>query len=139
MLAVFAASAAQAQAPRPWEIGMQPAASQWKAEIIGLHDLVLAIITVITLFVGALLVVVMVRFRATDSGGPEDFMRTPLETLAEQIAGGALPVQVGKVFHLDDIVAAHRCMEENAAGGKIVVLTERAAPGAVPQPSAPKD
>jgi len=27
------------------------------------------------------------------------------------------------VFKLDDIVEAHRCMEENKAGGKIVVLT----------------
>jgi NADPH:quinone reductase-like Zn-dependent oxidoreductase len=30
---------------------------------------------------------------------------------------------VGKVFNLDQIVAAHRLMEENKAGGKIVVLT----------------
>lgn len=30
---------------------------------------------------------------------------------------------VGKVFHLDEIVEAHRTMEENRAGGKIVVLT----------------
>jgi len=27
------------------------------------------------------------------------------------------------VIKLDDIVEAHRCMEENKAGGKIVVLT----------------
>jgi len=27
------------------------------------------------------------------------------------------------VFKLDDIVEAHRCMEDNKAGGKIVVLT----------------
>ena len=31
-------------------------------------------------------------------------------------------VQIGQVFTLDRIVAAHRCMEENKAGGKIVVL-----------------
>lgn len=57
------------------------------------------------------------------AGEAEDFMRMPLEELVEQIAAGSLPVQVGKVFHLDDIVEAHRCMEENKAGGKIVVLT----------------
>jgi NADPH:quinone reductase-like Zn-dependent oxidoreductase len=34
-----------------------------------------------------------------------------------------LHVQVGRVFNLNDIVEAHRCMEENRAGGKIVVLT----------------
>jgi NADPH:quinone reductase-like Zn-dependent oxidoreductase len=59
----------------------------------------------------------------TYAGESEDFMRTPIEDLVEQIAGGTLRVQVGKTFHLDEIVEAHRCMEENKAGGKIVVLT----------------
>jgi NADPH:quinone reductase-like Zn-dependent oxidoreductase len=59
----------------------------------------------------------------TYDGGPEDFMRTPLEELVEQIAVGTLHVNVGKVFQLDQIAEAHRCMEENKAGGKIVVLT----------------
>jgi hypothetical protein len=40
-------------------------------------------------------------------------MRTPLNALAGQIA-----IQIGKVFCLDDIVEAHRCMEENMAGEK---------------------
>jgi len=57
------------------------------------------------------------------AGESEDFMRTPLEELVEQIAVGTLHVQVGKTFRLDEIVEAHRCMEENKAGGKIVVLT----------------
>ena len=59
----------------------------------------------------------------TYDGGPEDFMLTPLDELVEQVAVGTLPVQVRRVFKLDDIVEAHRCMEENRAGGKIVVLT----------------
>jgi NADPH:quinone reductase-like Zn-dependent oxidoreductase len=59
----------------------------------------------------------------TYAGESEDFMATPLEELVEQIAAGTLHVQVGKTFHLDEIVEAHRCMEENKAGGKIVVLT----------------
>jgi NADPH:quinone reductase-like Zn-dependent oxidoreductase len=50
-------------------------------------------------------------------------MLTPLEKLAEQIAAGMLHVQIGRTFQLDEIVDAHRCMEENKAGGKIVVLT----------------
>jgi NADPH:quinone reductase-like Zn-dependent oxidoreductase len=57
------------------------------------------------------------------TGGTEDFMRTPLNELAQQIAGGTLELQIGKTFHLDEIVEAHRTMEENTAGGKIVVLT----------------
>jgi NADPH:quinone reductase-like Zn-dependent oxidoreductase len=59
----------------------------------------------------------------TYDGGPEDFMLTPLDELVEQVAAGTLRVQVGRVFKLDDIVEAHRCMEENRASGKIVVLT----------------
>jgi NADPH:quinone reductase-like Zn-dependent oxidoreductase len=59
----------------------------------------------------------------TYDGGPEDFMLTPLDKLVQQIASGKLRVQVGKTFRLDEIVEAHRCMEENKAGGKIVVLT----------------
>jgi NADPH:quinone reductase-like Zn-dependent oxidoreductase len=59
----------------------------------------------------------------TYDGGPQDFMRTPLDELVEQIAAGSLHINVGKVFHLDQIAEAHRCMEENRAGGKIVVLT----------------
>jgi NADPH:quinone reductase-like Zn-dependent oxidoreductase len=57
------------------------------------------------------------------AGESDDFMRTPLSELAEQVASGKLRVQVGKTFHLDEIVAAHRVMEQNQAGGKIVVLT----------------
>jgi len=48
----------------------------------------------------------------------------PLEDLVEQIAAGVLHVQIGKIFHLDEIVEAHRCMEENKAGGEIVILTK---------------
>jgi NADPH:quinone reductase-like Zn-dependent oxidoreductase len=59
----------------------------------------------------------------TYAGGAEDFMLTPLEELVEKIAAGVVPIRVGKVFRLDQIVEAHRCMEENKAGGKIVVLT----------------
>ena len=59
----------------------------------------------------------------TYDGGPEDFMRTPLQELVAQVAAGKLRVQVGRTFRLDEIVEAHRCMEENRAGGKIVVLT----------------
>jgi NADPH:quinone reductase-like Zn-dependent oxidoreductase len=57
------------------------------------------------------------------AGESEDFMRTPLDKLADQIAAGKLHIQIGKTFHLDEIVEAHRLMEENKAGGKIVVLT----------------
>jgi NADPH:quinone reductase-like Zn-dependent oxidoreductase len=57
------------------------------------------------------------------AGESQDFMRLPFQELLDQIASGELHVQIGKVFHLDQIVEAHRLMEENKAGGKIVVLT----------------
>lgn len=56
------------------------------------------------------------------AGESDDFMRTPLEELAQQIDAGTLKVQIGRVFQIDEIVEAHRLMEENKAGGKIVVL-----------------
>lgn len=59
----------------------------------------------------------------TYSGGSDDFMRTPLQELVDQIEEGSLVPKIGRVFSLDQIVDAHRCMEENKAGGKIVVLT----------------
>jgi NADPH:quinone reductase-like Zn-dependent oxidoreductase len=57
------------------------------------------------------------------AGDTEDFMRTPLDQLAQQVADGTLKLQIGRTFHLNQIVEAHRVMEENTAGGKIVVLT----------------
>jgi len=59
----------------------------------------------------------------TYAGESEDFMRMPFQQLVEQVEAGILHVQIGKTFQLDQIVEAHRSMEENRAGGKIVVLT----------------
>ncbi|WP_439817387.1 cytochrome c oxidase subunit II [Zavarzinia sp. CC-PAN008] len=49
--------------PQPWEIDFPAAASAQMQEYISFHNLLLVIITVITLFVAALLVYAMVRFR----------------------------------------------------------------------------
>ena len=57
------------------------------------------------------------------AGGSPELLETPLEELAQQVKAGTLNVQIGKVFRLDDIVEAHRTMEENRGDGKIVVLT----------------
>ncbi len=59
----------------------------------------------------------------TYSGGSEDFIDTPLQMLVSEVEARRLTPKIGRVFPLDDIVEAHRCMEEDAAGGKIVVLT----------------
>ena len=60
----------------------------------------------------------------TYSGGAEDFVKTPLQAFIAELEAGRTQSRVGRVFNLEDIVEAHRCMEENRAGGKIVVLTE---------------
>jgi NADPH:quinone reductase-like Zn-dependent oxidoreductase len=56
------------------------------------------------------------------AGDWQQFMAMPLEELAQLIADGSLKIPIGKVFKLDEIVAAHQLMESNTAGGKIVVL-----------------
>jgi len=59
----------------------------------------------------------------TYSGGVDEFMNTPLQQLVQQIETGTLKLQIGHVFNINQIVDAHRAMEDNRAGGKIVVLT----------------
>ena len=61
---------AMAQAPRPWEMGMQPAFGPVKRQIIALHDLVLVIITLITLFVTVLLVYAIYRYSERRNPNP---------------------------------------------------------------------
>jgi cytochrome c oxidase subunit 2 len=84
---------AQAQAvgaPRPWEMGMQPAFGPVKQHQIDLHDLVLVIITLITLFVAGLLVWVMWRYNAKRNPVPN---RIAHHTLLE-IAWTVVPVLI---------------------------------------------
>jgi cytochrome c oxidase subunit 2 len=89
-VAGLAARPAWAQAPTPWEVGMQPAFSPVKQDIIALHNLVLTIITLITLLVGALLVWVMVRYNAKRNPVPS---RTSHNTILE-VAWTLLPVLI---------------------------------------------
>ena len=63
------------------------------------------------------------RRLTTYGGTAEDFIRTPLQEIVDDIATGRLKVRIGKTFLIDEIVEAHRYMEENRAGGKVVVLT----------------
>lgn len=59
----------------------------------------------------------------TYSGDNDDFMRTPLQDLVRDVEAGTLKPVIGRVFRLDEIVEAHRTLEANSAGGKLVVLT----------------
>lgn len=59
----------------------------------------------------------------TYSGGAEDFLSTPLQQVVEAVEAGVFAPPIGITFPIDEIVAAHRAMEANTAGGKIVVTT----------------
>jgi cytochrome c oxidase subunit 2 len=56
--------------PSPWELGLQEAASPVMADVISFHNFLLWVITAITLFVLALLLVVIVRFNARANPTP---------------------------------------------------------------------
>jgi cytochrome c oxidase subunit 2 len=57
------ASVLQAAQPEPWQLGLQPAASDMMEGMASFHDLLLVIITAIVLFVMALMAWVMYRYR----------------------------------------------------------------------------
>lgn len=57
------------------------------------------------------------------AGGADDFVATPLQQIVREVEDGRLRVKTGPVFTLDQIVDAHRCMEEDRAAGKLVVVT----------------
>jgi cytochrome c oxidase subunit 2 len=81
---------ALAQAPRPWEMDMQPAFSPMKRGIIDLHNLVLVIITLITVFVGVLLAWVCYRYNERRNPVPS---QTSHNTFLE-IAWTVVPVLI---------------------------------------------
>ena len=56
---------------------------------------------------------------------PQAFVETPLDWIIENSGLETLRRLVGRTFHgLDKIVEAHKCMDEDRAGGKIVVLLD---------------
>lgn len=68
--------------PVPWKLNFQAAASPVMHDIHRFHDLLLWIITLITIFVLALLIYVMVRFRASANPVPS---KTSHNTLVEVV------------------------------------------------------
>jgi cytochrome c oxidase subunit II len=76
--------------PRPWEMGLQRSFSPIQDGIIDLHDLVLVIITVITLFVAGLLAWVVIRYNSQRNPTPS---QTSHNTVLE-ISWTVLPVLI---------------------------------------------
>jgi cytochrome c oxidase subunit 2 len=81
---VFAGGAALAASgqPEPWQLGLQQGATPVMDNIIWFHDFLLWVITAITVFVLALLVIVAVKFNAKSNPVPS---RTTHNTLIEVI------------------------------------------------------
>jgi len=69
-LALSATGAAMAAAPVPWQMDLQPPAGSLAEMATDLHNLLLVVITLISLFVLALLIYVGVRFRASRNPNP---------------------------------------------------------------------
>jgi cytochrome c oxidase subunit 2 len=84
------ATATDLGAPVPWGLGMQDAAGPVKERVASLHNLLLVIITLITLFVLGLLAYVCWRFRADRNPTPS---RTSHNTVLE-VAWTVIPVLI---------------------------------------------
>jgi cytochrome c oxidase subunit 2 len=89
-LLLLAGGAARAAQPEPWQLGFQPPASPVMEQIESFHDLLLWIITLISIFVLALLAYVCWRFRASRGEPPS---RRTHNTILE-IAWTAVPVLI---------------------------------------------
>jgi len=76
--------------PSPWQLGLQDAASPVMVDIIWFHDFLLWIITGITAFVLALLLIVIIRFNARANPTPS---RTTHNSLLE-VAWTIVPVVI---------------------------------------------
>jgi cytochrome c oxidase subunit II len=88
--AIALAGTAFAAQPMPWQMGMQPAGSPVQQRVEDLHGLILALITVITLFVAGLLAYVLWRFAASRNPTPT---RTAHNTVLE-VTWTLLPVLI---------------------------------------------
>lgn len=78
----LAANEAATGQPHPWQLGLQRAATPVMDDIIWFHDFLLWIIAVITAFVLALLVIVVVKFNARSNPVPS---RTTHNTFIEVV------------------------------------------------------
>jgi cytochrome c oxidase subunit 2 len=70
VMTVLWAGVAGAEAPHPWQINFQPAASPVAERFHDFHNFLLVLITLITIFVLGLMIYVIVKFRASANPTP---------------------------------------------------------------------
>jgi cytochrome c oxidase subunit 2 len=90
LLTILVSGVAAANQPLPWQMGFQPAASPVMVEINWFHNLLLIVITLITVFVLGLLAYVMWRFNEKRNPTPA---KTTHNTLLE-VLWTAIPVLI---------------------------------------------
>jgi cytochrome c oxidase subunit II len=78
----FSASGAMADQPRPWQLGFQEPASPVMEQLVNLHNWLLVMCVVVSLFVLGLLTYVCIRFRESNNPVPS---KTTHNTLIEVI------------------------------------------------------
>jgi cytochrome c oxidase subunit 2 len=89
-MALVSGGMALAAQPEPWEMTLQPAASPVMENIVWFHNFLFVLITLITLFVLALLIVVVMKFNAKTNPVPS---KTTHNTLIE-VAWTLIPVLI---------------------------------------------
>jgi cytochrome c oxidase subunit 2 len=120
MLALSFATGALAQGahentPKPWQINFPPAADDRMAGIIGLHNVLLVIITLISLFVAGLLVWVAIRYNAKANPIPS---ATTHNTLLE-VAWTVVPVLILTVIAIPSFRLLY--FEENIPAADLTI------------------
>ena len=60
----------------------------------------------------------------TNNESPKSPLSIDALTRREPRKAGRTHVKLGRVFRFEDIVEAHRAMEDNTASGKLVVVTD---------------
>jgi len=97
--ACLAGGSAQAAQPEPWGLGFQTPASALAEQAYAFHDMLLVIITVITVFVLALLIYVIFKFNRKANPDPT---RTTHNTLLE-IVWTAVPILILVIIAIPSI------------------------------------
>lgn len=89
MLSLFVSvNAAIAETAHDWQLGFQPAASPVMQQLTDFHNILLVLITVITLFVLALLLYIMVRFNSRANPVPS----TTTHNTALEVVWTVIPI-----------------------------------------------
>jgi cytochrome c oxidase subunit 2 len=104
----MAPTAALAAQPHEWQIGLQPAATEVMRDINDFHNLLTVIITVITVFVLALMLYVMTKFSAKNNPNPSktthNTMIEVLWTVIPVVILVSIAVPSFKLLYKEDVI-----------------------------------